>query len=228
LRPTRPRRALLARPRPRGAAAKVKLTNVFQPALATAVQEDAGAPVNFVEEARLVGDGFGGWRVAYDYRRPRHVWHSEAGLTRSRLASAVRTGCPGPGVRSSSSSSRDGPESDGSVNRTPSVSVSKSSCARGDLGGGPGGGRTPPRLAHAICSSWPGCGLHTRRCRTLCVTGRAHHAAAEPPLGASRGPRARLLAPASRTTRAVPRTLSAAALTERSPTSVGEASAVAY
>lgn len=46
---------------------KVKVTNVLQLGLLADAEKQPPKPVDFVEEGRFVKDGFGNWRVSYDY-----------------------------------------------------------------------------------------------------------------------------------------------------------------
>jgi hypothetical protein len=55
-------------------AAKIRLTNVFQPGLPADVQKEPATSVDFVEEAHFTKDDFGNWRVFYAYEPAGPRW----------------------------------------------------------------------------------------------------------------------------------------------------------
>jgi hypothetical protein len=58
-------------------ATRLKVTNVFQLALSGDPRKQPATPADFVEEARLTKDDFGGWRVSYSYDPSGPRWRLE-------------------------------------------------------------------------------------------------------------------------------------------------------
>jgi hypothetical protein len=56
---------------------KSRLTGFLRLALADAVAKEKSQPLEFVEEARLSKDDFGGWRVTYNYDERGPRWRLE-------------------------------------------------------------------------------------------------------------------------------------------------------
>ncbi len=57
--------------------AKIRVTNVLQLALSGDPRKEPTTPADFVEEARLTKDDFGGWRVSYAYEPDGPKWRRD-------------------------------------------------------------------------------------------------------------------------------------------------------